>query len=149
MIFKQALSEDFYDTFRYKPGYSNEATTVEVWKNPSSSELRDSLKSQSIVIARGVLFKNGDFYIAAGKNIIHEDLLKILAKDGLLAFNKFWDEDTKHLDKYICVYTDKSKKIIPADSYQEEPFKLIKEKYFDIYEKALAKKNKIFKLRAE
>lgn len=146
MNFNQVLKEDYYDMFKYKSRYSNNSTLVEVWKNPNSNELRDILKKQSIIIARGVLFKNGDFYLASGKNIIHEDLLKILSKDGLLTFNKFWDEDIKHLDKYMCVYTEKSKKVYPADSYQEEPFKIIGDKYFSLYEKALAKKNKIFKL---
>lgn len=149
MIFNQALKEEFYDTFKYKASYSNDARLVEVWKNPNSNELKDILKKQSIVIARGVLFKSGDFYLASGKNIIHEDLLKILSRDGLLDFNKFWDEDIKHLDKYMCVYTDKSKIVKPADSYQKEPFEVIKNKYIDVYEKALAKKNKIFKMRAE
>jgi hypothetical protein len=149
MKFKQVLKEEFYDTFKYKPSYSNDPKLVEVWKNPNSNELREILKKQSITIARGVLFKSGDLYIASGKNVIHEDLLKILSKDGLLDFNKFWDEDIKHLDKYLCVYTGRDKIIRPADSYQEEPFEIIKEKYLDVYEKSLSKKNRMFRLKAE
>lgn len=146
MDFDEVLNEDYYDAFKYKPRYANESRTVEVWKNPNSSELKDILRKQEIIIARGVLLKKGDLYLASGKNIIHEDILKILSKQGLLEFNKFWHEDILHLEKYLCVTAFKNRKLIIADSYQKEPVDIIEEKYFDIYKNSLKKNNKIFKL---
>lgn len=148
MKFKN-VTEEFFDAENYISGYSTEKKYVEVYKNPTSNEYRSLLKESQIVIVRGVLLRSGDLYVISSKNVIHEDLLRILAKRNVLDFEYEWDSNPKYLNKFLCVAGYKNKKLVPADSYQQEPFDEIKSGYLDIYKKILGINNDIFKLELE
>ena len=139
MKFKDVLKEEFYDSFKYKTDYSEKRHVIEFWKNPSSKELREIAHAHSF--ARGVLLKNGDLFITDSHDIIHDDILSILEKRGILNFNKFWFDDVKILNNYLCVHVESTKKVYPAESYRQNVYDALEEKYFDIYSKILKKKN--------
>ena len=152
MDWHDALTEKFYTTVKHKPIYGSGKKTVEVWLNPSGSEFLDFMKYQEEDISRGVLFKNGNLYLMSMKvevtehdETIHDDILYILSQNGVLKFDKFWFDDSTHINKYICIYADKNKVIHLADSYRGKIRALIK-KNFESYEEALNKKNKMYKL---
>lgn len=149
MKFNKLIKEEFYDAENYTSRYSSGSKYVEIFKNPTAEEYRTLLKESQVVIARGVLLRNGDLYVISAKNVIHEDLLKILDKKGLLTFAYEWDSSPKYLNKFLCVVGFKNKKLAPADSYQQEPFDEIKSGYLDVYRKLLNKNNPIFKLELE
>lgn len=149
MNFNKLIKEDFYDAENYKSRYSSGNKYVEIYKNPTAEEYRRLLKESQVIIARGVLLRDGSLYVISAKNVIHEDLLKILDRRNVLDFAYEWDSEPKYLNKFLCVVGFKNKKLAPADSYQQEPFNEIKEGYLDIYKKLLKNNNSIFKLELE
>lgn len=152
MEWNKALNEKFYTSVKHRPIYGSDEKTVEIWLNPNGSEFLDFMKYQEEDMSRGVLFKNGNLYLMSVKvevtehdETIHDDILYILSKKGILKFDKFWFEDLTHINKYICIYVDKNKTIHLAVSYRQIVHNLI-EKHFEEYKEALNKKNKMFKL---
>lgn len=145
MRFKKAMKEEFFDSENYTSGYSTEKKYVEVYKNPSLKEY-NNLFSKRVQIIRGVLLRSGDLYIITSEDIIHEDLLRMLAKRNVLNFEYSWDEDPKFLKEFLCIAGGKNKVLFPADSYRQEPYDEIKEKYLEIYKEILKINNSIYTL---
>lgn len=146
MKFNKILQEKFLDAENYKPKYGN-SRYVEIFKNPDSKEYKELLKDSDIIIVRAVLTKGADLYIVSSKNVIHDDVLKLLDKRGILTFHQDWYENPERLKEYICLFGERNKKLYPADSYNQEVYDEIGHFYISHYEKILNKNNSGFKLR--
>lgn len=146
MKFNSVLQEKFLDAEDYKPRYGNKRY-VEIFKNPDSKEYKEVLSNSDITIVRAVLTKGADLYIMSSTNVIHDDVLKLLDKRGVLVFHDDWFENPKRLQEYICLFGEKSRKLYPADSYNQEVYDTIGQFYIKHYETILAKNNPNFNLR--
>lgn len=146
MRFNKIIKEEFFKAEKYKGRYHNQNKYIEIFKNPSLKEYKEVLKSSDIIIIRGVLTREGDLYICSGKNIIHEDLLRMLSEDGIVSLNEFWYMEPSTLKEYLCLVSEGNKKLEPADSYDQDTFDAINDKYLPLYKTILQKKNPTFKL---
>lgn len=146
MKFNKILQEKFLDAENYKPKYGN-SRYVEIFENPEPKEYKELLKDSDITIVRAVLTKDADLYIISSTNVIHDDLLKLLDKRGILTFHQDWYENTKVLKEYICLFGERNRKLQPADSYNQEVYDEIGHFYISHYEKILNKNNPSFSLK--
>ena len=77
MIKLKWFKEEWVNSLKYKPITGDDNFYFEVFKNPTKAELKLSSKYD---LVRGIILKNGEFYIVTPSNfIIHLDLVTILA----------------------------------------------------------------------
>lgn len=69
------IFESFFDAYKGRGPVSSIAVDFEIFKNPSTKELREISAN-----ARGYLAPSGDLYVTSNAELIHADLLDILGQ---------------------------------------------------------------------
>jgi len=121
----------------------------EIFQNPSLRELKDASNSE----VRGIVLKNGDFYIVKNsQGLIHDNILEILFKAGNIITSK-WVEDwylkLDSLDEFLCItQIEKSLEFAIAESYGFTGLDLDDE-ILNQYKKMFEKKNPQYSLSLE
>ena len=83
MIKIRKFKEEWVDGLEVKPNEYTGKSYYEIFRNPSKSELNEACSTD---FRRGIVLKNGDFYIVSEScNIIHIDLVRILKKAGIIS----------------------------------------------------------------
>ena len=103
MIKIRKFKEEWVDGLKIKPDQWNDLSYYEIFKNPSKKELNDSDGYDT----RGVILKNGDFYIVSpSEELIHVSLLKILSTIKIITtkwIDDDWGKDGDSLTEFLCV----------------------------------------------
>jgi hypothetical protein len=120
MIKIKNFKESFVASLKYKSSWSNASSYVEIFKNPTYSELQEiSLGFQGFI--RATIFYNGDIYTATPQSeILHDDLVSILFKVKILKNNyNDWFTYPKSNKIFINIAFGKDRKLVlKAESYQ-------------------------------
>ena len=136
------LNEEFVDAKEFKSPYKKNKVYMEIYKNPTLKELRDSGRpgfgSTPGIRARGIVLKNGDLYITSPQeDFIHEEIVIFFSEKGVIsntyAGNWWWN--IKSLEEFICVSRYKNGQWAPAESYnllKPNEKHLVEEKYGEI-----------------
>jgi len=92
---------------------------TELYKNPTRKELLGAFKEDYTAVnfgeLRGVLMATGELFIVIIKEaeLIHDEILKLLAKRGFLTYSSGWE--TESASNYLAVFIDNNFSITPSE----------------------------------
>lgn len=130
------IMEEFVDIVPFKSFFRQDEKQINVFKAPFST--KEIIECSSNGAIRGVMFFNGDLYIADG-DLIHLEILKVLSKIEIADKNDFqkWNTQPAYFEKFLSVVSFKDsnyKTWKPAESY-DEGGRFMSEKFLKYYEK--------------
>jgi len=88
---------------------------IPVYENPKNLDGFDSM-------VRAILTKNLNFYVAQNYNVLHDDILKLLSKQGLISYAATFDYGEKLPEEFIAVVRNsKTNMFGQSTAYDEIP----------------------------
>ena len=102
MIKIRKFKEEWVDGLKYKTIYG-EKTYYEIFKNPTIDELK---KANPYNPVRGVILKNGEFYIIApSSEIVHSNIVEILINTDIIKnwMGGNWWRKKESLNEFLCI----------------------------------------------
>jgi len=146
MIKIRKFKEDWINSLKYKPVTSDDTSYFEVFKNPTKAELKLANKYGLI---RGVILRNGDFYIVAPSSlIIHMDIVTILSDLKIITEKyiwKWWTSFTESLEEFLCV-AGRPFEFTIAESYFASEDNILTDEVFNEYKTNFENKNSNYTL---
>lgn len=71
---------------------------------------------------RGVLVNNGDFYLAESSEVVHDQMLEIMAREGIIPFQSRFYYGERYPEEFIAVErVDNSNTFVPSVVYETIP----------------------------
>ncbi len=118
MIKIRNFKEEWVDGVKIIPDEWHNIGYYEIFKNPTKSELNEANPRYT----RGVILKNGDFYVVKpSEELIHVSLIKILSAVKIMTtkwIDDKWGKDGSSLVEFLCVERAEDS----FDFYQSESY---------------------------
>ena len=146
MIKIKRFKEEWVDGLKYKPITNDDTLYFEVFKNPTKAELK---LANEYGLIRGIVLKDGDFYIVApSSKIIHADLVMILSDLKIITEKyiwKWWTSFTESLEEFLCV-AGRPFEFTIAESYFASEDNILTDEVFNEYKTNFENKNSNYTL---
>ena len=136
------IIEEFETARRQK--IDDEERYYEIFKNPTSKELKEVSFDKQEDIIRGFMRADGNLYVVSPQeNLIHSSILKILSNENILSEDKNWYFISDGIyEKYVGVSSQNKKDWYLAESYGEADS--LPEEYSKKYKALFSKQGKNF-----